>query len=59
MDRGQVGRHGSYVRAMTEKVVQDGVPDDMSAPSVLDKATVAKNILLTCAVGVDDTTTSS
>ena len=28
--RGLVERHGAYVRSMVEKMVHDGVPDDMS-----------------------------
>ena len=43
--RGLAGRHGSYVRTMAEKMVQDGMPDDTSAWSVLDKAAGAKNIM--------------
>ena len=31
--RGLVERRGSYVRATAEKMVQDGVPDDISAES--------------------------
>ena len=42
--RGLVERHGAYVRSMVEKMVHDGVPDDMSAQSLFDKATSAKNI---------------
>ena len=35
--RGLVGRHGAYVRSMVEKMVHDGVPEDMSAQSLLTK----------------------
>ena len=42
--RGLVERHGACVRSMVEKLVHDGVPDDMSAQSLFDKATSAKNI---------------
>ena len=37
--RGLVERHGAYVRSMVEKMVHDGVSDDMSAQSLLNKAT--------------------
>ena len=40
-----VERHGAYVRSMVEKMVHDGVPDDMSAQSLFDKATSAKNMM--------------
>ena len=43
--RGLVERHGAYVRSMVEKMVHDGVPDDMSAQSLFDKATSAKNMM--------------
>ena len=43
--RGLVERHGAYVRSMVEKMVHDGVPDDMSAQSLFDKATSAKNVM--------------
>ena len=43
--RGLVERHGAYVRSMVEKMVHDGVPDDMSARSLSDKATSAKNMM--------------
>ena len=35
--RGLVERHGAYVRSMVEKMVLDGVPDEMSAQSCLTK----------------------
>ena len=41
--RGLLERHWAYVRSMVEKMVHDGVPDDMSAQSLSDKATSAKN----------------
>ena len=44
--RGLVERHGAYVRSMVEKMVHDGVPDDMSAQSLFDKATSAKNMMI-------------
>ena len=37
--RGLVERHGAYVRSMVQKMVHDGVPDDMSAKSLFDNAT--------------------
>ena len=40
-----VERHGAYVRSMVEKMVHDGVPDDMTAQSLCDKATSAKNMM--------------
>ena len=40
-----VERHGAHVRSMVEKMVHDGVPDDMSAQSLFDKATSAKNMM--------------
>ena len=43
--RGLVGRHGAYVRSMVEKMVHDRVPHDMSAQSLFDKATSAKNMM--------------
>ena len=43
--RGLVERHGAYVRSMVEKMVHDGVPDDMSAQSLFDRATSAKNMM--------------
>ena len=43
--RGLVERHGEYVRSMVEKMVHDGVPDDMSAQSLCNKATSAKNMV--------------
>ena len=43
--RGLVERHGAYVRSMVEKMVHDGVPDDMSVQSLFDKATSAKNMM--------------
>ena len=43
--RGLVERHGAYVRSMVEKMVHDGVPDDMSAQSLFDKETSAKNMM--------------
>ena len=42
--RGLVERHGAYVRSMVEKMVHDGVPD-MSAQSLFDRATSAKNMM--------------
>ena len=33
------------MRSMVEKMVHDGVPDDMSAQSMFDKATSAKNMM--------------
>ena len=36
---GSVQRHASHVKAMEQRVVQEGVPDDMSAQTILDKAT--------------------
>ena len=35
--RGLVEGHGSYARAMAERMVQNGVPHDVSAHSSLDK----------------------
>ena len=43
--RGLVERDGEYVRSMVEKMVHDGVFDDMSAQSLFDKATSAKNMM--------------
>ena len=43
--RGLMERHGAYVRSMVEKIVHDGVPDDMSAQSLFDKVTSAKNMM--------------
>ena len=43
--RGLVERHGAYVRSMVEKMFHDGVPDDMSAQSLFDRATSAKNMM--------------
>ena len=43
--RGLVERHGAYVRSMVEKMVHDGVRDDMSAQSLFDRATSAKNMM--------------
>ena len=43
--RGLVERHGAYARSMVEKMVHDGVLDDMSAQSLSDKATSAKNMM--------------
>ena len=43
--RGLVERHGAYVRSMVDKMVHDGVPDDMSVQSPFDKATSAKNMM--------------
>ena len=43
--RGLVERHGAYVRSMVEKMVHDEVPDDMSAQSLFDRATSAKNMM--------------
>ena len=43
--RGLVGRRGACVRSMVEKMVHDGVPDDMSAQSLFDRATSAKNMI--------------
>ena len=43
--RGLVKRHGAYDRSMVEKMVHDGVPDDMSAQSLFDRATSAKNMM--------------
>ena len=43
--RGLVERHGAYVRSMVEKMVHDEMPDDMSAQSLFDKATSAKNMM--------------
>ena len=43
--RGLVERHGAYVLSMVEKVVHDGVPNDMSAQSLFDTATSAKNMM--------------
>ena len=43
--RGLVERHEAYVRSMVEKMVHDGVPYDMSAQSLFDKATSAKNMM--------------
>ena len=43
--RGLVERHGTYVRSMVRKMVHDGVPDDMSAQSLFDRATSAKNMM--------------
>ena len=40
--RGLVERHGAYVRSMVEKMVHDGVPDDMSAQSLFDKGDIGK-----------------
>ena len=40
-----VERHGAYGRSMMEKMVHDGVPDDMSAQPLFDKATSAKKML--------------
>ena len=37
--------HGACFRSMVEKMVHDGVPDDMSAQSLFDKATSAKNMM--------------
>ena len=45
MDRGLVERRGAYVRSVVEKMFHDGVPDDMSAQSLFDKATSAKNMM--------------
>ena len=45
MDRGLVERHGACVRSIVEKMVHDGVPNDMSAQSLFDKATSAKNMM--------------
>ena len=42
---GLVERHGAYVRSMVEKMIHDGVPGDMSAQSLCDKATSAKNMM--------------
>ena len=42
---GLVERHGACVRSMMEKMVHDGVPDDMSAQSLFDRATSGKNIM--------------
>ena len=33
------------MRSMVEKMVHDGVPDDMSAQSLFDRATSAKNMM--------------
>ena len=41
---GLAERHGAYERSIVEKMVHDGVPDDMSAQSLFDKATSAKNV---------------
>ena len=35
--RGLVERHGAYVRFIVEKMVHDGVPEDMNAQSLFDK----------------------
>ena len=43
--RGLVERHGAHVRSMVENMVHDGVPDDMSAQSLFDTATSAKNMM--------------
>ena len=43
--RGLVERHGAYVRSTVEKMVHDGVLDHMSAQSLFDKATSAKNMM--------------
>ena len=40
-----VTRHGTYIRSMMEKMVYDGVPDDMSAQTLFDRATSAKNMM--------------
>ena len=42
---GLVERHGAYVRSMVENMVHDGVPADMSAQSLFDRATSAKNMM--------------
>ena len=43
--RGLVESHGADVRSMVEKMVRDGVPDDMSVQSLFDKASSAKNMM--------------
>ena len=43
--RGVVERNGAYVRSMVEKVLHEGVPDDISVQSPFDKATSAKNMM--------------
>ena len=43
--RGLVKHHEPFVRPMVEKVVHDGVPDDISAQSLFDKATSTKNMM--------------
>ena len=43
--RGLVERHGAYARPTVEKMVHDAVPDDVSAHSLFDKATSAKNMM--------------
>ena len=40
--RGLVERHGAFVRSMVEKMVHDGVPDDMSAQSLFDRSDVSQ-----------------
>ena len=42
---GLVERRGACVRFMVEKMVHDGVPDDMGAQSLLDNATAAKKMV--------------
>ena len=43
--RGLVESHGVYVRSVVEKMVHDGVTDDMSVQSLFDTATSAKNMM--------------
>ena len=35
-------RHGAYVRSMVEKMVHDGVPDDMNAQSLFDQSDISQ-----------------
>ena len=44
--RGVVERDGAYARSMVEKVLHEGVPDDISVQSPFDKATYAKNMMI-------------
>ena len=43
--RGLAERDGAYVLSIAEKMVHDGVAEDMSAQSLFDRATSAKNMM--------------
>ena len=45
MDQGLEERQGAYVRSMVVKMVHDRVTNDMSAQSLFDKVTSAKNMM--------------